>query len=234
MQFSKAFVLASLADSGILAAPAEEIPKIEQNGEQTQALPPQNRPIYNWREEPWSRYAMTDNLDRMYPVDMKQVYMDHDDIITPSLPSDVTIPTPFLPTQDRNTKDLYWAAIAAYLAEESKPESQKEQELKQKWTDVQDFNEKTICYYSAHAFNLRCSNKQDAKERRWKPNQFRKRYHNLKNQLIDEMRVEGMVNFGKELTVYLNETGFVIEEPAWCPAVEGEDETGCLYGGKRA
>ncbi|KAL5318614.1 hypothetical protein ACEPPN_013678 [Leptodophora sp. 'Broadleaf-Isolate-01'] len=234
MQLGKALALVSLACPGTLAAPAEEIPKIEQKGDQTQALPPQNPPIYDWREEPWSHYAMADNLDRMYPVGMKQVYIDHDDIITPSLPSDVTIPTPFLPTSDQKTKDLYWTAIAAYLAEESKPAPQKEQELKQKWTDVQDFNEKTLCYYSTHAFNLRCSNKQDAKERRWKPNQFRKSYHKLKNKLIDEMRVEGLVNFGRELTVYLNETGLVIEELAWCPVAEGEDGTGCLYGGKRS
>lgn len=139
------------------------------------------------------------------------VHIDHDDIITPSLPSDVKIPTLFLPTGDRKTKDLYRAAIAAFIAEEAKTPEQKEHELKQKWTDVQEFNEKTLCYYSTHAFNLRCSNKQDAKERRWKPNTFRKKYHKLKNKLIDEMRVEGLVNFGRELTVYLNETGMSIE-----------------------
>lgn len=46
--------------------------------------------------------------------------------------------------------------------------------------------------------------------------------------------MEGLVNFGRELTVYLNETGLVIEELAWCPVAEGEDGTGCLYGGKRS
>lgn len=72
MQLGKALALVSLACPGTLAAPAEEIPKIEQKGDQTQALPPQNPPIYDWREEPWSHYAMADNLDRMYPVGMKQ------------------------------------------------------------------------------------------------------------------------------------------------------------------
>ena len=156
------------------------------------------------------------------------VHIDHDDIITPSLPSDVKIPTPFLPTDDRRTKDLYWAAIAAYLAEVAKPPEQKDHELKQKWTDVQNFNEKTLCYYSTHAFNFRCANKQDAKERRLKPNNFRKKYHKLKNKLINEMRVEGLVNFGRELTAYLNETGMVIEEPAWYPVPERKNETGSL------
>ncbi|KAK0107681.1 hypothetical protein ONS96_003482 [Cadophora gregata f. sp. sojae] len=164
------------------------------------------------------------NLLTLTPI----VHIDHDDIITPSLPSDVKIPTPFLPTDDRKTKELYWAAIAAYVAEEDKTPEQKDQELRQKWTDVQEFNEMAVCYYSTHAFNLRCSNKKDAKERRWKPNAFRKRYHKLKNKLIDEMRVEGLVNFGRELTAYLNETGMIIEEPAWCPNPEGGDEKGCL------
>lgn len=168
------------------------------------------------------------------------VHIDHDDITTPSLPSDVQIPTPFLPTQDRATKDLYWKAIAAYVAEEAKSPEQKKAEVRQKWTDVQDFNEKTLCYYSTHAFNLRCSDKKDAKQRRWSPNKFRKRYHKLKNKLINEMGTEGLVNFGRELTAYLNETGLAIEEPqtlidaakaskiTLCPGVEGEEQTECL------
>ncbi|KAH7397818.1 hypothetical protein BKA64DRAFT_48826 [Cadophora sp. MPI-SDFR-AT-0126] len=211
MHFGKTLALACLAYTGTLAASSKEAPRIERRADKVQPLPPNNPQIYDWREEPWAHYAMTDSLDKLYPVNTKKVHIDHDDIITPSLPSDVKIPTLFLPTGDRKTKDLYRAAIAAFIAEEAKTPEQKEHELKQKWTDVQEFNEKTLCYYSTHAFNLRCSNKQDAKERRWKPNTFRKKYHKLKNKLIDEMRVEGLVNFGRELTVYLNETGMSIE-----------------------
>ncbi len=122
------------------------------------------------------------------------------------MPADVKIPTPFLPTEDKKTKELYGKAIDAYVTEQNKTQEMRDAERRQKWIEVQDFNEKTICYYSTHAFNLRCSEKQDAKDRRWNINTFRKRYHKLKNKLIDEMRLEGLVNFGRELTEYMENT----------------------------
>ncbi|KAI9054484.1 hypothetical protein LZ554_001642 [Drepanopeziza brunnea f. sp. 'monogermtubi'] len=217
MYLAKAFFLAVVA-SWALAMPSDdfalerkEVAGKKHKKPKSKALPiPSELPgieQYDWRERPWTHYVDHKILDKMYPVKWDQVNIDHDDIVTPSLPPDVEIPTPFLPTDNEKVKELYFKALAAYFEDRDKPEKNKTAELSQKWQDVNDFNEKAICYYSTHAFNLRCAKKDDAKARRWQIIKFRHRYHKLKNKLIDEMRVEGLVNFGRELADYLQVTG---------------------------
>ncbi|CAL3962595.1 hypothetical protein PZA11_000289 [Diplocarpon coronariae] len=178
----------------------------------TPPSPPPNPEITDWRDKPWSHYDIKASVaDNVFPVDMGKVEIDHKDIITPSLPSDVKIPRPFLPTKDKKVKDLYVESLAAYVTENEKTQEQKSKELSQKWVDVKNFNDKTLCYYSTSSFHLRCSNKQDEIERRFRIIKFRNKYHRIKNKLIDEMRVEGLVNLGRDLTEYMEKTGQTIE-----------------------
>ncbi|KAK2627895.1 hypothetical protein QTJ16_002541 [Diplocarpon rosae] len=218
MHFSKTIILAVIT-SGVLCIPLEGL-TLERSMEAKKKKPhppipppPANPEISDWRDRPWSHYDMKATVaDKIYPVDIAKVEIDHTDIVTPSLPSDIKIPRPFLPTKDKKVKDLYWKSLAAYLSEKGKTQEQKSKELSQKWADVKDFNDKTLCYYSTSSIHLRCANKQDEMERRFNIIKFRNKYHRITNKLIDEMRVEGLVNLGRELMEYMKKTGQTVDE----------------------
>lgn len=74
MHFPKACILAAIAYAAI-AAPLNgriSTPEVRSLAkDKTLPLPPPNREIWNWREEPWVHYAQAEVLDRLYPVNMK-------------------------------------------------------------------------------------------------------------------------------------------------------------------
>lgn len=72
MHFILTLTLASLVFTATLAAPSNGDPQIDRRAEKVQQVPPKNPQIHDWREEPWSHYVMTDSLNKLYPVDMKE------------------------------------------------------------------------------------------------------------------------------------------------------------------
>lgn len=157
-----------------------------------------NDPDSDWHTRPWQH-----EIGIIFPVDLKEINIDHDAAMTPRLPGNITVPSPFLPTNNITVMALYHLAIDTFEADERKTKNQRAAELVKKRNDMRVFNDMNLCW---HRISF-CNGFGEKAKRLFKGKAYGNQYHAKKRILEDEMKVVGLTNLGKDLDEYMAKTG---------------------------
>lgn len=140
---------------------------------------------------------------------IKEIKAAHDLVVTPTLPIDILVPKPFLPTSDAKVLALYVLALDQFAAEERKGMSEKMNDLARKKKNMADFNERNVCVHDknfCHDTKFR-----DAPAASGYCKKYKKAYTKIFGELKQEMVVAGLVELGGQLKEFMAQTGQKVE-----------------------
>lgn len=116
----------------------------------------------------------------------------------------MVIPEPLLPTQDSTTQALYNLAIAQNEVHQRLNGTQFQNSMDKKLKDAKRFSVLVICMYgSLH----RCPSVGVSASLFWGATKYVNEAKAVRERLIEDMRIEGLINLGRKLQAFMASSG---------------------------